>query len=72
MTQWERRGLTKKTKSRALLACLLIVSFFVDVSWFGDDSSNRKRVFSAGFVSLCIIVAVLELVILNGIYGKGR
>ncbi|MCD5979101.1 hypothetical protein [Pseudomonas quasicaspiana] len=72
MTQWEPGEFTKKTRNRALLACLIIVSFFVDVSWLGDGSSNRKRVFSAGFVSLCIIVAVLELVILNGIYGQGR
>jgi hypothetical protein len=72
MTQWEPRGFTRKTKNLALLACLLIVSFFIDETWLGDSSSNRKRVFSAGFVTLCIIVAVFELVILNGIYGEGR
>lgn len=72
MAQWKRRGLTEKTEGRALLACLLIVSFFIEGSWTGDYSSNRKRVFSAGFVTLCIIVAVFELVILNGIYGEGR
>ncbi|MDG6399949.1 hypothetical protein QCD79_08085 [Pseudomonas quasicaspiana] len=71
MTQWEPREFTKKTRNRALLACLMIVSFFVDVSWLGDGSSNRKRVFSAGFMTLCVIVAVLELAILNDIYGDG-
>lgn len=72
MTGWERRGFTKKTQSWALLACLLIISFFVDGPLPESHSSNRKRVFSTGFVTLCVVVAVLELVILNGIYGEGR
>jgi hypothetical protein len=34
-----------------------------DALWMG------KRVFSPGFIALCVAVATIELVVLNGLYG---
>lgn len=39
-------------------------------SWPGP-SQRSNRVFSPGFVALCIIVAALELAVLHGIFGVG-
>lgn len=33
------------------------------------DSYDRKRVFSPGFIVLCVFVAVVELIALNHFYG---
>lgn len=72
MAEWERNRWTKRTQNWALLIGLLIIGFFIDGPWPDSDSSNRKRVFSPGFISLCVVVVTLELVILNGMYGEGR
>ncbi len=40
-------------------------------NWTGP-SHRSNRVFSPGFVALCIIVAILELVVLHGIFGGAR
>ncbi len=72
MAEWERNGLTKRMQGWAILICMLLIGLFIDGPWPDSDSSNRKRVFSPGFISLCVVVATLELVILNGMYGEGR
>lgn len=41
----------------------------VDALWMGSNTSNRKRVFSPGFIAFCVAVATIELVVLNGLYG---
>jgi hypothetical protein len=48
---------------------LSVFSFYSDATWLDDGSSNRKRVFSPGFLTLCVLVAIFELIVLNGLYG---
>lgn len=49
---------------------LSILSDLLDALNFQSDGSNRKRVFTPGFVTLCAFVAIVELVVLNGIYAQ--
>ena len=39
-------------------------------SFLDGGSPGRKRVFSPGFVTVCIIVVTIELVVLQGLYGS--
>nr|WP_294340460.1 hypothetical protein [Pseudomonas sp.] len=68
MTQWRERGFWGKAWIYALLALLVAVSDGADVSSLGAGSSNRKRVFSPGFIAICVLVVVIELIILNHLY----
>ncbi len=52
-----------------LLALMVVFTTEAGI-WPDDSSSNRKRVFSPGFVALCTIVAVVELIALNYFYGS--
>ncbi|AZF48592.1 hypothetical protein C4J86_3364 [Pseudomonas sp. R2-7-07] len=47
----------------------MVIPFTSDTGWPGGGSSNRKRVFSPGFVVLCVFVAVIELIVPNHFYG---
>jgi hypothetical protein len=51
------------------LVFLMLTASESGVNWDGGGSSGRKRVFSLGFVILCVFVAVVELVLLNHFYG---
>lgn len=51
-----------------LLALMVVFTTEAGI-WPDDSSSNRKRVFSPGFVVLCVFVAVVELIALNHFYG---
>ena len=51
-----------------LLALMVVFTTEAGI-WPDDSSSNRKRVFSPGFVVLCTIVAVVELIALNHFYS---
>ncbi|MGY3323391.1 hypothetical protein [Pseudomonas sp. TE3911] len=67
-TSWREQSFWSKVWTYTLLA--LMVVFTTEAgSWPDGSSSNRKRVFSAGFVVLCTIVAVVELILLNHFYG---
>lgn len=68
MTAWREHGFWSKAWTYTLLA-LMVVFTTEDGIWPDDSSSNRKRVFSPGFVVLCTIVAVAELIALNHFYG---
>lgn len=48
---------------------MAVFTTYTGAFWLGDGSSNRKRVFSPGFVVLCTIVAVVELIALNQCHG---
>jgi hypothetical protein len=43
---------------------------YSDVAGLGGGSPGRKRVFSPGFIVLCVLVAVIELVMLNHFYEE--
>ncbi|WP_392397725.1 hypothetical protein [Pseudomonas simiae] len=49
----------------AWLALLMLIPGASDAAGLTGSSSNRKRVFSAGFIVLCAFVAVVELIALN-------
>jgi len=46
-----------------------VLPFISDAGPSCWGSPGRKRVFSPGFVVLCTIVAVVELIALNHFYG---
>lgn len=73
MTQWEPSGFTRKTRSFASLMLLGMLSFFLPESFYLNlYSSNRKRVFTPGFIAICIVVVVLELVVLYTLFNPRR
>ncbi len=53
----------------AWLALLMMIPGYSDAAGLSWGSSGRKRVFSPGFVVLCVFVAVVELIALNYFYG---
>ncbi len=58
-----------------ICACLVLLMVIPGASvggWMGGGSSNRKRVFRPGFVVLCVLVTVVELIALNHFYGAHR
>lgn len=69
MAEWRTQGFLTKAWGYTLLAVVVMFSDVVDLSWLDGASSNRKRVFSPGFVVLCVFVAFFELVLLNHFYG---
>lgn len=69
MTQWRTESLWSKAWTYALLALLVLVADDAYLSGLGGGSSNRKRVFSPGFIAFCVLVAVIELIVLNHFYG---
>ena len=69
MTQWRNQSFWSKVWICAWLALLMVIPGASDAGWMGGGSSNRKRVFSPGFVVLCVLVAVVELIALNHFYG---
>ncbi|PYG79869.1 hypothetical protein N436_01978 [Pseudomonas sp. RV120224-01b] len=68
MTEWRERGFWSKAWIYALLGLLVAASDGADLSCLGGGS-NRKRVFSPGFILLCVFVVVLELMVLSHWYG---
>jgi len=70
MTAWREQRFWSKFWVWAWLALLMVIPFISDAAgpscW---GSSGRKRVFNPGFVVLCTIVAVVELIALNHFYG---
>lgn len=68
MSQWRERSFWSKAWILALLGLLVAVSDGADLSSLGGGS-NRKRVFSPGFIALCVFVVVVELIVLNHWYG---
>ncbi|PRN02194.1 hypothetical protein A0O30_23600 [Pseudomonas sp. LLC-1] len=68
MTEWRERGFWSKAWIFALLGLLVVASDGADLSSLGGGS-NRKRVFSPGFIALCVFVVVLELMLLSHWYG---
>ncbi|MFS1292063.1 hypothetical protein ACLRDI_30585 [Pseudomonas piscis] len=53
----------------ACLAFLIMIPGYFDAAGLGRGSSGRRRVFSPGFVVLCVCVAAVELIALNHFYG---
>ena len=71
MTAWREQTFWSKVGVIACLAFRMMLPGYSDVAGLGVGSSGRKRVFSPGFVVLCTIVAVVELIALNHFYGAG-
>lgn len=71
MTAWREQSFWSKFWVWAWLVLLMVPPFTSDAGWPGEGSPNRKRVFSPGFVVLCVFVAVVELIVLNCFYGPG-
>ncbi|MGN9498027.1 hypothetical protein ACTMQ1_24105 [Pseudomonas syringae pv. aptata] len=69
MSAWREQGFRSKAGAIACLALLMLIPGASDSAWLGGGSSGRKRVFSPGFVVLCVFVAVVELIALNHFYG---
>lgn len=70
MTAWREQSFWSKFWVWAWLSFMAVSTSCTAAFWLGDDSANRKRVFSPGFVVLCSIVAVVELIALNHFYGE--
>lgn len=69
MTSFRNLSFWGKVWALVWLVFLMLAASESGVSWDGGGSSGRKRVFSPGFVVLCIFVAVVELVLLNHFCG---
>lgn len=69
MTAWRQQRFWSKFWVWAWLAFMAVFTTYTGAFWLGDGSSNRKRVFSPGFVVVCVFVAVVELIVLNHLYG---
>ena len=72
MTAWREQSFWSKVGVIACLAFLMMLPGYSDVAGLSGGSSGRKRVFSPGFVVLCTIVAVVELISLNHVYSARR
>jgi hypothetical protein len=70
MTAWRNQSFWSKVGVIAWLALLMIIPGYSDAAGLSWGSSGRKRVFSPGFLVLCVFVAVIELIALNHFYGK--
>lgn len=68
MAEWRGRGLWSKAWIVALLGILAVTFDGADLSCLGRGS-NRRRVFSPGFIALSVFVVVVELIVLNHWYG---
>lgn len=69
MSAWREQAFRSKARVIAWLALLMVIPGASDSAWLSGGSSGRKRVFSSGFVVLCVFVAVVELIALNHFYG---
>ncbi|MCU1774260.1 hypothetical protein [Pseudomonas sp. 13B_3.2_Bac1] len=69
MTPFRNLGFWGKVLACAWITFLLLTSGESSANWMDISSSGRKRVFSLGFLVLCVFVAVLELILLNHFYG---
>ncbi len=69
MTAWREQSFWSKVGVIACVAFLMMLPGYSDVAGLGGGSSGRKRVFSPGFVVLCLIVAVVELMMLRHFYS---
>ncbi|TCP78351.1 hypothetical protein EC849_102186 [Pseudomonas putida] len=67
MAEWRGRGFWGKAWIVALLGLLAVTFDGADLSCLGGGS-DRKRVFSPGFIALCVFVVVVELIVLNHWY----
>ncbi|TKK29510.1 hypothetical protein PspCFBP13528_17395 [Pseudomonas sp. CFBP13528] len=70
-TLWRKQSVWSKVWTYTLLALMVVFTTEAGI-WPDDSSSHRKRVFSPGFVVLCVFVAVVELIVLNHFYGVPR
>lgn len=69
MTSCRNQSFWRKFWICAWLALLMIIPGASDAGWMGGGSSNHKLVFSPGFVVICVLVAVVELIALSHYYG---
>ncbi|PBP99755.1 hypothetical protein CCL17_17545 [Pseudomonas congelans] len=69
MSAWREQGFRRKAGAIAWLALLMVILGASDSAGLSGGSFGRKRVFSPGFVVLCVFVAVVELIALNYFYG---
>lgn len=72
MTQWHTQRSWSKAWTYVLLALIAVFTSESGSTWLGDGSSNHKRVFSPGFIVICVFVIVVELMVLNHFYGERR
>jgi len=70
MTPWREQGLWSKVGVWAWLTLLMVIPGASEAGWLSGSSSNRKRVFSPGFVAFCVLAAVVELIAMNRFYGS--
>ncbi|WP_262383549.1 hypothetical protein [Pseudomonas rhodesiae] len=68
-SSWREQSFWSKVGVIACLALLMMIPGYSDAAGLSWGSSGRKRVFSPGFVVLCVFVAVAELIVLNHFYG---
>ena len=69
MTAWREQSFWSKVGVIAWLALLMVIPGASDAVGLGGNQYGRKRVFSPGFVMLCVFVGVFELIVLNQLYG---
>lgn len=72
MTPWREQSFWSKAGAYALVALLMMFPGYSGDTLLDGGPSNRKRIFSRGFVVLCVFVAVVELIALNHFYGVHR
>lgn len=72
MTAWREQRFWSKVGVIAWLTLLMVTPGASDAGWLGGGSSYRKRVFSPGFVVLCVFVAAIELMALSYYYDVYR
>ncbi|WP_419795089.1 hypothetical protein MYA83_12545 [Pseudomonas palleroniana] len=72
MTAWRNQSFWGKVGALAYMALLMMIPGYSDAAGLSRRSYGRKRVFSPGFIMLCVFVAVIELLALNQIYGVQR
>ncbi|WP_458722420.1 hypothetical protein [Pseudomonas brenneri] len=72
MTAWREQSFWSKAGALACIAFLMMLPGYSDAAGLSWGSTGRKRVFSPGFVVLCVFVAVLELIALNHFYRGHR
>ena len=69
MTAWREQSFWSKVGVIACMAFLMMIPGYSDAAGLSWSSYGRKRVFSPGFVVLCVFVAAIELIALNYFYG---
>jgi hypothetical protein len=70
MTAWRNQSFWSKVGVIAWLALLMVIPGASDAVGLGGNQYGRKRVFSPGFLMLCVFVTVFELIALNHFYRK--